>query len=201
MNMKMNRMSPMYFYMIALVIVVAILYVLYDGFFKAVLPYGKRQYKASSPHADVIFATNENEDTINIHVTYKDLTGISAIHIHVNDNGKPAQIIAWLGTTVEWQRGVAQNTPGSNLPCCVKANPMCNLAAPSGTPYLSDLQNSQRSFTVKKCDLGKGCPWLENGVLLDLHGFHFQQIVDGVKTNEAPGADIVESIKFTSHDV
>jgi hypothetical protein len=158
--------------------------------------YANKTFYSSCKYADVEFTTSEDGDTIFINVNYKDLTGVSAIHIHTNNHGSPGPILAWLGTSNEWQHGVAQNTPGSNMPCCSANNKLCTLAAPNSTPYISNLSNTVHTFTVTnaKC---KDCPWLENGTFLDVHGFNFQQVVNGKLTNEKPGADIISNTLFS----
>ena len=157
--------------------------------------YGNKKFKSTSKFADVEFTTSQDAQTIYITVNYKDLTGVSAIHIHTNNNGMPGPILAWLGTSHEWQHGVAQNTPGSNAPCCTEDNPLCTLAAPKSTPYVNSLSNTTRTFTVtnKTC---KGCPWIENGTLLDVHGFNFQKVLNGQLTTEKPGADMISNTLF-----
>ena len=60
----------------------------------------------------------------------KDLTGVSAAHIHRGDGGTIGQIIAWLATSQEWQD--TQTTSDENSPCCNPQN-NCTFQAPSGT--------------------------------------------------------------------
>ena len=147
-------------------------------------------------------------------IKYKNLSGVSAIHIHVNDKGKPGPVLAWLGTTIQWQRGVAQTAQGGNSPCCTKTNPMCILASPPniGTPFLTrELENTERSFVFENEYVGMGCqqsstevlascavrcPWISNGVLLDIHGFNFQENINGKLTDKKPGADIIYQSEF-----
>lgn len=133
-------------------------------------------------------------------VKYKNLEGVSALHIHVNKNGSPGPVLAWLGTTKEWQRGVAQTAKNGNAPCCTKNNPNCTLASPEniGTPYIQEIMvNTEKTFVVYN-DCGKSgkCPWIKNGTLLDIHGFNFQQKIDGQLTDGKPGADIIYQSKF-----
>jgi hypothetical protein len=157
---------------------------------------GNKTFKASTKYANVEFTTSYDEQTLYIVVNYKDLTGVSAIHIHTNNNGYPGQILAWLGTSKEWQQGVAQNTPGANSPCGTENNPLCTFAAPYGTPYINDLSNTTRKFTVTNNN-SKQCPWIKNGTFLDVHGFNFQKVINGQLTNEKPGADIISQATFT----
>jgi hypothetical protein len=157
------------------------------------------KYTASSKQVDVNFNTNSSGDVMYINANYKNLDGVGAVHIHTNDNGNPGPILAWLGTSKQWQAGVKQNTPGTNAPCCSPNNPMCTLAAPRETPYLKDLANTQRSFIVKKSDCGgNSCPWLKNGVMLVVHGTNFQQVVNGALTSGQPGIDVLSATPFAS---
>lgn len=159
-----------------------------------------QMFSVSGDCADVSFKANDTVMYINI--KYKNLSGVSAIHIHVNDNGMPGPILAWLGTSEAWQRGVAQNTPGSNSPCCTKNNPKCNLVAPAGTPFLTkDMEGTERDFVFyKQCGTTKckaKLPWISQGTLLDSHGYNFQQMINGVLTSQPPGADMLENLLFT----
>ena len=188
---------------IIFVIVVAVLYFINfkfkitDGFSKG-FNKNSKTYTAQSDRADVSFTTNDAEDFMYITVKYKDLTGVSGVHIHVNNNGQSGPILAWLGTTTAWQTGVLQNTPGKNSPCCTKNNTLCVLAAPQEIPYLTNLANTQRTFKVYKSDCGgPSCPWITNGASLDFHGFNFQQVTDGVLTSAQPGLDMIESVLFS----
>jgi len=197
-NFKNNRFTSILYFMLFLVIVVFIIIWFYNLNNNNNTTYFQK-YVVSSKHADVVF--NANDSVMHVTIKYKDLTGVSGIHIHVNNNGTPGPILAWLGTTTAWQRGVKQNTPGTNSPCCTRNNPKCTLTAPEGTPYLSkELENTEKTFVFyKKCGTSKcksQCPWLENGVLLDSHGFNFQQVIDGVLTKEAPGLDLIENTPF-----
>jgi hypothetical protein len=159
---------------------------------------GNTTFVSSSKYADVEYNTSSDSNTLYITVNYKDLTGVSAIHIHVNNNGSPGPVLAWLGTTAEWQSGVAQNTPGGNSPCCNIINKLCTLAAPDNTPNITELSNTTMTFTVKNPLCNKSCPWINNGTLLDVHGFNFQKVIDGNLTSEPPGADIISNTVFTS---
>ena len=138
-------------------------------------------------------------------IKYKNLSGVSAIHIHANDNGSPGPILGWLGTTKQWQNGVKQNTHGSNSPCCIKNNPNCLLIAPNGTPFLSKkMENIEQSFIFyKKCGTSKcksDCMWIKNGSFLVVHGFKFQQLENGVLTKGTPGLDVIEYTPFTEQN-
>uniref|UniRef100_A0A6C0KQS5 Uncharacterized protein n=1 Tax=viral metagenome TaxID=1070528 RepID=A0A6C0KQS5_9ZZZZ len=158
--------------------------------------FSKKTLKATSKYLDVTFTTNSNGQSINIHANYKDLHGVSAIHIHTNNNGSPGQIIAWLGTSEQWQQGVFQNTPGKNSPCCNKNNSLCTLAAPNDTPNILNLSNSKKTFNVKNKSCNKSCPWIQKGTFLVIHGFNFQRVENGELTNELPGIDVIKYIAF-----
>jgi hypothetical protein len=157
-----------------------------------------KEYSATSPYADVTFKGNDK--VLYVTVKYKNLKGVSALHIHVNKNGSPGPVLAWLGTTKEWQRGVAQTAKNGNAPCCTKNNPDCILASPEniGTPYLTEIMtNTERTFVIhNECGKSGKCPWIKNGTLLDIHGFNFQENIDGQLTDKKPGADIIYQAKF-----
>jgi hypothetical protein len=155
-----------------------------------------KTFKASSKYADVSFKTSDDGQTIHIIADYKDLKGVSAIHIHNNDNGSPGQIIAWLGTSDEWQTGVVQNTPGKNSPCCTAGDPLAKLAAPNGTPKIITLSNSMMTYDVTNSQCNKKCPWIKNGTFLVVHGFNFQRIKNGELTSGKPGIDVIYHTPF-----
>ena len=157
---------------------------------------GNKTFKASSKYADVSFKTSSDGQSINIIANYKDLTGVSAVHIHNNDNGSPGQIIAWLGTTDEWQTGVEQNTPGKNSPCCTVGDPLAKLAAPNGTPNILTLSNTTMTFDIKNSQCNTKCPWIKNGTFLVIHGFNFQRVKNGELTNGKPGIDVIDHSAF-----
>jgi hypothetical protein len=154
------------------------------------------KFTASSKYAKVNYTVNNN-NTIRVKVKFNKLKGVSAIHIHTNDNGSPGPIIAWLVTSKEWQLGVTQNTPGENLPCCSSTNKMCALIAPDETPYTENVQNTTVTFDFKKDFCGNKCPWIDNGTFLVIHGYNFQKVIDGCLTNEKPGIDAIEAVPFT----
>jgi hypothetical protein len=163
-----------------------------------------KEFYATSPYADVYFKANSY--IMFIKVIYKDLKGLSAFHIHVNNNGSPGPILAWLGTTVEWQNGVAQNGQNSNSPCCTIQNPNCSLISPPGTPYLKSIEVPfTKKFVVYnehvKCNSDSTCPWINNGTLLDFHGPNFQQEYDGKLTPGVPGADMIFQATFEEVNV
>jgi len=157
-----------------------------------------KEYYATSPYADVRFKANDH--VMYITVKYKKLKGASAIHIHLNNNGTPGPVLAWLGTSKEWQRGVVQTTVNGNSPCCTKDNINCAMASPDniGTPYLNEInENSDKTFVVYNESVSPGkCAWIKNGTMLDIHGFNFQQKINGKLTNAKPGADIIYQSNF-----
>jgi hypothetical protein len=162
-----------------------------------------KEYTSHNKYADVVFKANNK--VMYVTIKYKNLAGISAIHIHANNKGSPGPILAWLGTTQEWQNGVKQNTLGTNLPCCTKNNPKCLLIAPNGTPFLSKkMEGIEQSFIFyKKCGTSKcksDCMWIKNGSFLVVHGFKFQQLEDGVLTKGTPGLDVIEFTPFTEQN-
>jgi len=165
------------------------------------------QYVAKSKYAAVSYAADSSSDAIRIHAKFGDLTGVSAIHIHTNDNGKPGPIIAWLATTSEWKSGVLQNTPGKNAPCCGSNNPMCSLAGPAdSTPLIQSVANTEMDYVVKN-DFCKSsaaaatankCPWINNGTILVIHGPNFQRVANGCLTDGPVGIDVLQAIPFAA---
>lgn len=154
-------------------------------------------YTANSKYVDVSLTINSVKESMKINVNYKDLKGVSAIHIHNNNNGSPGQIIAWLGTSKEWQHGVLQNTPGNNCPCCNINNPLCLLSAPRGTPNIKTLSGKNKTFSNKNKSINKTCPWIKNGAFLVIHGYNFQRVSNGELTKEKPGLDVLAAIPFS----
>jgi hypothetical protein len=141
-------------------------------------------------------------DAIRIHAKFGNLTGVSAMHIHINDNGKPGPIIAWLATTNEWKSGVLQNTPGKNAPCCGPHNPMCSLAGPANsTPLVKSVANAEINYVVKNdfCKASSPCPWIDNGVILVVHGLKFQRVANGCLTDEPVGLDVLQAVPFAGN--
>ena len=194
--MKLSFLYPLIF----IVLAILILYFGYKNLFTKssftnLKSLGNKTFKASSKYADIEYNTSDDAQTLYITVHYKDLTNVSAIHIHTNNNGSPGPILAWLGTSKEWQQGVAQNTPGGNSPCGSDNNPLSTLAAPQGTPYINNLANSTRTFTVTN-KTSKLCPWIGNGTVVCCHGFNFQKVINGQLTNEKPGADMISNNLF-----
>jgi hypothetical protein len=203
----MKKKGYNYIIIIIVIVIIILLFLWYSGIinlqkqsFNNLNSLGNKTFKSSSKYADVEFTTSYDAKTLHIKVYFKDLTGVSAIHIHVNNKGMPGPILAWLGTTKEWNLGVAQNTPGSNSPCCAKNNPLCTLAAPKSTPNINNLSNSVMNFTVSNENCDNSCPWIENGALLDVHGFNFQKVINGKLTSEKPGADMISNTLFTPVD-
>jgi hypothetical protein len=159
------------------------------------------QYVAKSKYVAVSYAADSSADAIRIHAKFGDLTGVSAIHIHTNDNGKPGPIIAWLATTSEWKSGVFQNTPGNNAPCCGPNNPMCCLAGPTdSTPLIQSVANTEMDYVVRNdfCKAKSMCPWINNGTILVVHGFKFQRVENGCLTDAPAGIDPLQAIPFAT---
>lgn len=162
-------------------------------------------YVAKSKYATVSYTMDSGSDAIRIHAKFGKLTGVSAIHIHINNNGKPGPIIAWLATTGEWKSGVLQNTPGKNAPCCGPNNPMCSLSGPANsTPLIQRVANTEMDYVVKN-DFCKSsaapankCPWINNGTILVIHGFNFQRVANGCLTDAPAGIDALQAIPFSA---
>jgi hypothetical protein len=158
------------------------------------------KYVAKSKYATVSYKVESSvSDAIRIHAKFGDLTGVSAVHIHTNDNGKPGAIIAWLATTSEWKAGVLQNTPGKNAPCCGSNNRMCFLAGPASTPQVQSVANTEMNFYVKNefCKASAACPWINNGTILVIHGMNFQRVENGCLTDAPAGIDVLQAIPFS----
>ena len=160
------------------------------------------KYGATTSYASAVFYTNKsNQDVLYIKVIFGDVSSISGIHIHTNNDGQSGPILVWLGTSVEWDSGITQNTPLTNYPCrkesCqeMNKNDMCTLTAPLGTPSTNELSFSTKKYIVKKnvCD---SCPWISNGTRFDVHGKDFQQYIDCQIIGETPGIDMLESALF-----
>ena len=160
-----------------------------------------RAYIARAKHVTVSYTMDSSADSIRIHAKFGDLTGVSAIHIHTNNHGKPGPIIAWLATTSEWKSGVFQNTPGNNAPCCGPNNPMCCLAGPTdSTPLIQSVANTEMDYVVRNdfCKAKSMCPWINNGTILVVHGFKFQRVENGCLTDAPAGIDPLQAIPFAT---
>ena len=63
------------------------------------------------------------------------------------------------------------------------------------------MEKMETTFTFyNKCGTQKcksDCMWIKNGSFLVVHGFNFQQVVDGILTNGEPGIDVIEHTPFT----
>lgn len=166
---------------------------------------GGSTHVARAKHVTVSYTMDSSADSISIHAKFGDLTGVSAIHIHTNNNGKPGPIIAWLATTSEWKSGVLQNTPGKNAPCCGPNNPMCCLAGPAdSTPLVKTVANTEMDYVVKNefCKASTAaankCPWINNGTILVIHGLNFQRVANGCITDGPVGIDVLQAIPFAA---
>ena len=160
------------------------------------------KYGATTSYASAVFYTNKNyQDVLYIKVIFGDVSSLSGIHIHTNNDGQSGPILAWLGTSTEWENGITQNTPLTNYPCrrqtCQDMNTkdMCLLTAVLGTPYINELSFTTKKYIVTKnvCD---SCPWISGGTRLDVHGKEFQQYIDCQLIGETPGIDMLESVLF-----
>lgn len=154
------------------------------------------KFLAQNKYADVEYTVNKSKTKLYITVRFKDLKEASAVHIHANNNGMPGPILAWLATSPEWKAGVKQNTPGTNLPCSSVKNPLCNLIAPLNTKNVKELSNKTIKLTITKDFCNDKCNWIEQGTLLDIHGYNFQRIEHGCLTNGKPGLDLIMNTPF-----
>ncbi len=166
----------------------------------------KAIYEAKSNYAHVKFYTLKNDnDTLYVKAKFFDVSDVSGIHIHTNENGNPGPIIAWLATSKEWQHGVLQNTPltngsASSYFCCIKqpkhhVKNLCSLIAPPGTPLTKDLSHQERRYKIVK-NVCSSCPWISNGTFLDIHGKNFQQVYGCKVVGDEPGIDMIDNVKF-----
>jgi hypothetical protein len=152
------------------------------------------RYYATSPYADVNVRVIDNGNKMLVEAKFKQLKGVSGIHIHVNNNGSPGPILVWLATTFAWQHGVMQNEQDTNSPCCT--NQMCNVIAPEGTPYMRDIDLSKTyTYTAIK-PANSSCAWVSGGIRLDVHGLDFQREVNGKLSPGEPGLDMIYDTPF-----
>jgi len=177
---------------------------------------GAAVFEARSSYVDVTFvAVPQAPNTLYIRATFRDISTVSAAHIHTNYQGASGPIIVWLATSPEWQHGVLQNTPLTNstpsYACCIvppKAtglgcrpapsavpSDMCTLVAPPGTRDVSGLGGKTVYYVIQKnvCD---SCPWISDGTFLDVHGKNFQQIYGCRVVGTTPGIDMLASVPF-----
>jgi cytoskeletal protein RodZ len=122
----------------------------------------------------------------------KDLSEVSAIHIHEQAKGTVGPIISWLGTTSEWNNQAQHSKASVNSPCC--KDTACNIVSPKGTMDISALAGNTLQFNIPDpsitstvCDaMGK---LKDSNAYLVVHGKNF---TDGNKW-----LDILEATKFT----
>lgn len=156
------------------------------------------KFQASNEYASATYYTNiNNPEVLFIECTMKK-EDISAVHIHVNSNGSPGPIIAWLSTTDEWMSGITQNTPLVNYPCPNNSNngkEMYTLIPPTGTKLVKEMINTNTEYIVKKPSCGS-CPWISNGTMLVVHGKKFQQVRGCELIGSAPGGDVITFTSF-----
>ena len=155
------------------------------------------QMVANNDYVDVCITPNYNKKGFVVSAVFKNLRGVSAIHIHtIDSNEKPGPIIGWLCTSKEWQNGVKQNTPGSNSPGCRMDNKHCTLIAPEGTPSVSDIQYKTRVYSVKNDLLYNKSVFTTTNLILIVHGTNFQYISDGKLSSGVPGIDPIMATRF-----
>ena len=173
-------------------------------------------FEAQSPYVDVTFFTvPQAPNTLYIRATFRDLSTVSAAHIHTNYQGASGPIIVWLATSPEWQHGVLQNTPLTNstpsYACCFvypkarelgcRAAPSdappdtCTLVAPTGTPDVSRVGRTTVYYVAPK-NVCEACPWINDDTFLDVHGKNFQQIYGCRVVGTSPGLDMLASVPF-----
>lgn len=160
------------------------------------------KYVAKTSSVEVTFYANKtNPEFLYIKAIFANVKDLSGIHIHTNNDGESGPILAWLGTSVEWNSGITQNTPLTNYPCCNESscqstNKMCLLTSPVGTPLTNVLSFSTEKYIVKR-SVCESCPWISNGARLDIHGKNFQQYINCEIIGDTPGIDMLESELFT----
>jgi hypothetical protein len=153
-------------------------------------------YKAISPYGESEITVFQDQ-SIKGFIKFNNLDKVSAVHIHSSEGNNP--ILVWLATSNEWENGVAQGTPGANSPCCIPGKLGCTLNAPPGTPLTNCYSNKTFLFQCNppnQC-VGGTCPWISDGLLLNFHGYNFQQVVNGCLTLGTPGADMISSVPYT----
>ncbi len=142
---------------------------------------------AKLPYASATYSKHGN--TYKAQVSFaRNLSMVSAVHIHREMNGTIGPIIAWLGTTPEWQdepHHIANNT---NTPCCKDAP--CNLIAPPGTPDIDSLASTTIDVTIPygHVDCDADAHLADKDVYLVVHGKNF--------TAENKWLDIIGHAKF-----
>jgi len=157
-------------------------------------------YIANTSSVKVIFYVNNmNPEFLYVKAIFGNVQDLSGIHIHTNNDGMSGPILAWLGTSIEWNSGITQNTPLTNYPCCNEScqngNNMCLLTSPTGTPFTNKLSFSTVKYIIKR-NVCESCPWISGGTRLDTHGKNFQQYINCKIIGDTPGIDMLESVLF-----
>lgn len=179
--------------LIFILIVIVILVLVFIYFYL----YKKNKFIAKSKYGNVTYELTSGSKTLEVDCNFTNLQGISAIHIHTNNNGMPGPILAWLATSPEWDSGVLQNTPKTNLPCCCnQSNSSCSLVAPPSTPLVSNLSSNSAKLKISLEGCADTCPLLSGETFLVFHGYNFSRIVDGKVVGTKPGIDLLEKVSF-----
>jgi len=151
-------------------------------------------YTATTPYASIEFSVESTRIFGMVH--FKDLTNVSAIHIHSDLPGAP--ILVWLATSPQWERGVAQTTPLANYPCCLTPNSQkCSLLSPYWVPYTQDCSYSCFPFdvSIEMCGQQTLCPWQTQHFIFNIHGYDFQSMSSmGCPTSLKPGASLLSQV-------
>jgi hypothetical protein len=147
---------------------------------------------AKTPYVDVEWTISKNKIFGN--AIFKDLSNVSAIHIHSNLTNMP--ILVWLATSREWENGVAQATPLNNSPCCfVNYNNKCSLTAPYNVPNTkySSFTNFNFCVELNACN-PQECDWKTVDFLVNVHGYDFGRVDNGCPNNLEPSAAMIYSL-------
>lgn len=154
------------------------------------------KYSSKSKYVDLVWDVYDNK--ICGYAYFKDLSEVSAIHIHSNLPTMP--ILVWIASSQEWENGVAQATPLSNAPCCFirkgdDLQTLCSLKSPYHVPNTKFSSFTSSSFCVElePC-LSKDCDWKKNDFVINVHGYNFASVgKSGCPDSLKPGADVISS--------
>lgn len=120
------------------------------------------------------------------------LDGVSAVHIHKDDNGKIGPIIAWLATSDTWNNGYLQSQKDGNSPCCALS--MCSRENPTqDTLSISQAEDKTLELDIPQKGLSDECDAYHalkhKKVFLVVHGTNI--------SDKPPGdLDVIEHSKF-----